>query len=514
MSSFDDVMEKIGFSGYGDHTGVGKTIFLSLLFMGFTTLFVYFFINELLTGNPAVYSGFNAYITLGVSVVVAFFAVFWRHKILIILYCLISVICIFNIVHIIGIEKNKAYPAVVRELFGATEENLKKREMLYAERLARTVNLDSKTLNIETEIPQGGIITIIQSPDNDMYRVKFRYKGEEATIGTSVYTFLRLDRTYKLSKAANLYAGDSASSEIIKEIPKRQKVILTGDSSADASMIEVLYNNEKGWIASDNLFGQIAEIKMNPFTVFNVSIIVAAFVLLFFINYLRALAANKKLKINMHKYYETKRIEYPWLDNWLKTNEEPTINPVSSAFSDLFAKLLINMAVFALIAFALGFLINLVIIGAGFYGSGEEKLIPAPLLVLSIIGLIVSHVVFNSGIRSPEYINHNECKKCKCPESVLTVIYENIVDEQRKETEKVTTTRKDSTGTDVSSYTNSKIYYVGREIITYGCQNCKGTYKETNPLEWKWTTWLDYDRPDDVHNVYYKLGESGEWEKV
>jgi len=503
MANIDDVMEKIGFSGYGDHTGAGKTIFLSLLFMGFTTLFVYFFINELLVGNPSIFSGFNAYIILGVSVTVAFFAVFWRHKILIVLFCLISAVCVFNIVHIIAIEKNKAYPVVVRELFGATEENIARREALYAERLARTTYINSENLNINAVIPQGGIITIIQHPDNSDYFRRFRYKGEEDKIGTSVFTYLRLDRTYKLPKNANLFAEDSASSVVFTEIPKRQKVVLTGDSSADASMIEVLYKDEKGWIATDNLFGQIEKPKINPFTPLNITIMIAAFVLIYLINYLRALGATKRLKANMHIYYEEKRREFPWLDNWLNKNGEPTINPVYEAFMDLLGKLLLNILLYALIAFTLGFLIRLAMLEFGFYGTGEEKILPAALLVMSIIGLIVSYWVFNSGIRSDEYKNNEECKKCACPHSLLIASVEIIADKEVTETKKITET--DSSGS-TSTRTEKYTYIVGRRITTLGCQSCKGSYEEIEGMSW------DYAPPHTL-DVYYKLGASGEWEK-
>ena len=499
MSGFEDFMNKIGFSGCGDHTGVGKTIFLSLLFMGFTTLFVYFFINELLVGNPSFLSGFNAYITLGVSAVVAFIAVFWRHKILIVLYCLISVICVFNIVHIIAIEKNKAYPAVVREWFGASEENLQKVQTLRAERLARTTYPN----NEETGVPPGAIITILQSTNNT-YRVKFRYKGKEDTIGTSAYTYLRVDRTYKLSKAVDLFSGDSASSQVLSEIPKGQKVELTGDSSADASMIEVLYNNEKGWIASDNLFAPILikseenlrfEIKMPsiPFAF----IALALIALLYFIYFRKALKQYKA-------YNSEKRDEFIWFKNYIQKYGDPS---ASSAFWNVNNEMF-KIIIACVISYAFGFVINLLlaVLYTQVYHSIPaqfEFVLPNIGTVLAPLGAVISAwVIWHSNARD---VIKTECPHCGCPESYAMTSRQNVVDGERNDKTTVTTkTRNTATGyttSESNSYYN--LVYVGRVIEKYKCFNCKQTDRKEHNEEWKGPPGIlsgilkDASRPDE-----------------
>jgi hypothetical protein len=78
MADFESFMHKIGFRGFGDPTGTGKTILLSLLLGGLITLLAVFAVIELLVGFPSL-DNINYLIVLVVAAVVAFFAVFWRH---------------------------------------------------------------------------------------------------------------------------------------------------------------------------------------------------------------------------------------------------------------------------------------------------------------------------------------------------------------------------------------------------------------------------------------------------
>ena len=504
MSSFEDFMNKIGFSGYGDHTGVGKTIFLSIVFMGLTTMFLFGVVSELLIGIPVIQDNFRLPVVLVVTVVIAFFAIFWRHKPLVIIFSVFSAIGIFNIVHAVAIERDKAFPTAFAALVAPSEEELANIQALRAERLARITMYDTTTGGDYYDIPTGAIVILIQNPKNDMYRVQCLYKGEEITIGASSFEKLRTDRTIKVRADGNLLTAPETDAAVIKEIAKGQRVTLTGESSDDAAAIEVVYNGDTGWLASENLFAPVRiklneniklELKMPSIPLAVIALALAA--LIYFIHF------RKSLK-QYRAYHSEKRKEFIWFENYIKKYGEPS---VSRAFGDVNSELF-KFAIVCLICYAFSFVLGILfsVLYAHIYhsiSSQFEKVLLNVGTVLGPLGAVISAwVIWHSAVKGVIKV---ECTHCGCPYSRAMTSTQNIVDGERNDKTTVTRTTKniDTGYTSSESNTYYNLVYVGRVIEKFKCFNCKRTEQKVSKREWKGPPGIlsgitkDANRPDE-----------------
>ncbi|MCL2211725.1 MAG: hypothetical protein FWB95_07375 [Treponema sp.] len=475
----EGIMNKLGFSGYNDRTHGGLTFFLSLVFGIFTALFIYAAADELLIGT-AIHDYFsdntgNIMAVMCIAIIVSFIAVIWRHWPLIIIFILTTLIGIFNVVHAAGIEHNRTFPLSVREMFMPSEEKLAEIKAHKQVRFGRV----KPTVNVK-DIPGGAFVTITRNIENDKTKdYTVQYHNIESTWkgGTNGFILIRTDRTIKTIASGSLMSSVSPNADIIKEIPKGKTVSLTGGLSKNDTLLEVIYDGEKGWLAQDKLFMPLIKPAVKNFTTLGLVVIGLFFVLLYFLNFLRALNFNKIYRNEQIDYYIEKREKFPWLNRYLSKTGEPASSPVSGAFYDVNRMLLANVAIYALISVALGFLIHLFIFDAGFYGIGKYHLFNNVMMVMWIIGIMVIQIVWSNSIDECKYSNDTECPECGCPHGYDMIESENFLDEVTEtsgETVKETTTTysdgSQSTSTERTPYRYNT--YHGHSYEKYYCFSC------------------------------------------
>ena len=504
MAEKKHFMKIIGFSGFDDYTGPGKTILLTLLILLFAWSFFVAVVSELLTAHPAIQDSFRDglgyLIALSIVTIVAFFAIFWRHVPLIILVSLISAIGIFTMVHEAASEAHTFFPPAFSARFAPSEEELEKIEALRAVRFAVV-----KTTNNNVNKDAGEIVTIFFDRENkeEPYTIR-RMNGEYKTQRiNSDFKLLKTDRTVKIFSTGNLKSSQSADSNIIREIRKGEPVTLTGNWSADNNIIEVIYNDDKGWVAKSNIFKLVEKTISDEneawslkFSFSYIVIILSVLVLMFILNILRA----SKIYTN---YYKDKKDEYPWLNEWINKNGNPA---KLRTFEAVIEKIISVIFWYLVVAFVGGFIAIIIcrIIMLDIYVPQNltAVFLNGGIVLASIIAMIVAWKKWNATIGNPAYISNIydlglECPHCGCPHSYYLRSHQFVVDSEITTT---TTTRTKGQYMDSTDSYDTKSY-AGRKLIDCVCVNCKHEDHIERPKTWDYK-YYDAKKPDETPIVF------------
>jgi len=184
---------------------------------------------------------------------------------------------------------------------------------------------------------------------------------------------------------------------------------------------------------------------------------------------------NKKRPVKSYThYYTTKRSEFPWLDNWIKENGDPTKARVGEIS-------LISNILSCVLFFVIGFGFSIFVRGKGG--------IPSQLITLAIAYVLAELVAWRlcrkPGSLEPERGLTLECPSCGCPHSWGMNSCNITLDS------KVTTTTKErvqsffSTRPDGSvTLKTVDVVYKGTSVKDFQCQNCGHT--EHNEYEESW----------------------------
>ena len=200
-----------------------------------------------------------------------------------------------------------------------------------------------------------------------------------------------------------------------------------------------------------------------------------------------------KAKAAFQKYYDRKRKEFAWLDNWINQHTEDggivnarTEDLVSSGFTGVWLWTIIG----AVVAILLSFFVPGKITGA-----------VVSFLIMSL-SLLNAYRISQKEISNPgTYANSNvydslltlECPSCHCPHSWGVIDCFNVVNHKEIVTKK--TTRKGYNNNDfVDSVLNgfkqdgttskTTVTYYGTSTKNYLCDNCKHTLNHQGEEEW------------------------------
>jgi len=186
-------------------------------------------------------------------------------------------------------------------------------------------------------------------------------------------------------------------------------------------------------------------------------LIFLAIVALIVLIIIRKTKASKARKIPVYtEYYARKRVEFPWLENWIKENGDPSVERASE-----------------------------------FMASKDPS----------------DYVCFRNG--DTEHGLTLECPSCGCPHSWVMTEKEVIVETKSEKIKEITTTRKGAGedwgfGRGDVTTRSSKFdgyVYTGRSIKNFKCLNCGHT--EQNEYNEEWNT-NEYSRvePESWHSVF------------
>lgn len=185
---------------------------------------------------------------------------------------------------------------------------------------------------------------------------------------------------------------------------------------------------------------------------------------------------------NYTAYYAKKRREFPWLENWIKQNLDPTeirAKEGASTGNLLSGIVFIAICIIANIFFGTNFIVVLITVALAFLAAE----------------LVARHFAKNPGAyggRIEEGLTL-ECPSCGCPHSWVMTHKEVIV--ENKETTTKTTTRTGHGNPDLFEQMMGMkgdgvekkitIVYTGRSIKDFKCQNC-GHHTEGNEYDERW----------------------------
>jgi len=181
------------------------------------------------------------------------------------------------------------------------------------------------------------------------------------------------------------------------------------------------------------------------------------------------------------KYYAQKRREFPWLDNWIKQNGDPS---ESRAKDNSMTSVVV--AIFALLA--------LLFITYLFSRITVTKSLVYLAVSFGVCWLAGRKTVKGAGEEEPEAGLTLECPSCGCPHSWEMPRREIIIESAEKITETTTMTgygRGDGFDSLLEGFkqdgTTEKvtIVYTGKEIKDFGCLNCGRTENHEYDREWK-----------------------------
>ena len=442
---FKRIMKILGFGGYGDSTGAGLSIILTIVVIVPVMVFIGSIVDHLLPGFPTIQekvgSVAGVFAMLGIIAVVSFVTVNWRHIPLIVLLSLCFVGGIYNFYCMATTKGGKPFPPALIARFQASEEV----QQMRAERLARMKYYNRVTGGSSSKIPTGAIVAIVTNPDSAKFRFTVKYKGQDINYRTtSDFELLRFDRTHEVRETGSLLSGPSAGAAAIKDVPKGQVVTLTGESSADASLIEVVCGDDRGWLASDNLFAPV-DIKLERDRKFApkmpsmllIEITLGIVVLIFLAYWIRALWEYRG-------DIAAKRGQYPWFNNYVKKCGSPLIGEAMSMF------LCAGVSIFAILgigaaSFIVGIIINVLFMLINFYSnlipSQYDNIVlnigtPIGPLATAIIGWKIWHNAFEElagGLT-------DTCPDCGCPASYMIIKGKNTITGREINTRTVKTT--------------------------------------------------------------------------
>jgi hypothetical protein len=205
-------------------------------------------------------------------------------------------------------------------------------------------------------------------------------------------------------------------------------------------------------------------------------VIVGFFIMLYKWNKTRPLMAFKK-------YHAQKRGEYPWLENWIQKNGDPSEEMAEGA---------------SYTAVGAGVLVFLVLMIITYFIGEIGKVGIVPTLVYLAIAAGVCFLYTRKRAKNPgDYEGAElgltlECPSCHCPHSWVMTQKEEIV-EGKETSQSVTTTTYKGAGTDwgfgAGDLTHTKVgkashTYYGRSIKDFKCLNCGHT--EQNEYAERW----------------------------
>jgi len=184
---------------------------------------------------------------------------------------------------------------------------------------------------------------------------------------------------------------------------------------------------------------------------------------------------NKIISLKaLRKYYAQKRLEFPWLDNWIKQNGDPSL---SRARGNSISGVVIAMVVLVALGLITQFL-------------GKTNFINT--IVYIAISIVVFWLVGRSKTIDGNYVNGGvtlECPSCHCPHSWGVIKNEIIIDSKSNQIEEIKYTYNDGS----VKYKKVKIVvYEGRETDDFNCLNCG----ETRHLEYN-REWKHYENEED-----------------
>ena len=207
-----------------------------------------------------------------------------------------------------------------------------------------------------------------------------------------------------------------------------------------------------------------------------------------------------------NEYYDKKRQEYPWLDEWLKVNSN---EPENRALGATFWAGIISPVLFVIIRIIVNWILfDKILLG---FASGNAamydvmwgfprhlvnviSIFPALLIVAPFAAIIMSKMKINpADAGNPENHLTLECPFCHCPHSWEMTFKQNIVDDEVTTTTTTTTTTEGG-GTDfISSALNpgstktrksTSTHFEGRVIREFRCLNCEKTKRTVSEQSW------------------------------
>ena len=183
-------------------------------------------------------------------------------------------------------------------------------------------------------------------------------------------------------------------------------------------------------------------------------------------------------------YYDKKRKEFPWLDNWIKANGDPVIK-WAAVYAGKAKAASISPTIISFIILAVGGMIssNATSSVVGFIIGGLITL-----AVSFFAGIKILNKAVNVDTSSLDPVSDFvfyiplECPSCHCPHSWEMTQEETIV-ERKETTKKTTTTTREYSDGDVrvSKFVWITDTYYGKTIRDLKCLNCGHTeHKELN----------------------------------
>ena len=219
----------------------------------------------------------------------------------------------------------------------------------------------------------------------------------------------------------------------------------------------------------------------------------AVFVGLLVFMYKRNKTRSKKY---YQAYYDKKRSEFAWLDNWLKGY--PDIAADRAGEDSGF------VTIFTIVAFIVSYLIAAFFIKSR--NVGEIVMIALPVVFCELLGLYTIRKKGQSTYESEKGLKL-ECPSCSCPHSYWMLQKENIVESEETTTETIKREgygkgdffdsalegfKKDGTEKNVT------VVYAGRSIKDFKCANCGHT--EHNEYNERWVNSRPADEGKNVYN--------------
>jgi len=254
---------------------------------------------------------------------------------------------------------------------------------------------------------------------------------------------------------------------------------------------------------------------------------------------------NKPLGTRIYKaYYKAKRMEFPWLDNWIKQNK---INPAKIRANEdegftFVRKLLILLAILIIGGWILNFVIGGVseMIAAGRIPSELQHWINTNTgsIIACIAALIVAKFLFKKPDIRPDDLTVSrkkelsaiftetnteyftlECPLCHCPHSWGLSRFQLIIDSIDRSNITTTTVRSESAdsygggfigglaagaGSGSSTSVRTSVSVSGKAIKDFKCLNCGHTFKNTTDELWDWKP-PEYDYVYDTPFPVWKI---------
>jgi hypothetical protein len=304
-----------------------------------------------------------------------------------------------------------------------------------------------------------------------------------------------------------------ANAAVVKEIAKGQRVTLTGETSKDDSMLEAVYNGDKGWLAKESVFAPLGEKTKHGFTPISYSkldiIVLTAIILVMY-----AVVLIRMLRDEIEAT-KASRSKFKFFDNYIKVNGDTTVFSVIMGVTFELVKIL---AISAVITFGFNLLFNILVSLILLEVYATAKTVNVVLLIGTYIGalgaVIVAYKIWSDADINIDGAYDRRCPRYGCPVAYAMMNTQNTVTGERKETKTVKSTGYRHSANDlgdamtgggtkvkVTTYTDvTTTYYTGKTDSDYKCFNCGQKKHESGKSEW-----INI-RPDEVFHEYDQSG--------